>query len=223
MTGMTQSAVARSLATMRDAGYIDQNPATGAYKLSIRFVELAGVVLNSMEVRQRSLPYLEELVERTKLTANVGVLDRGEVVYVVRIESPDTVRRYFQIGKRNPVHCTALGKVLISEKSEREVEEILAQRGMARRTINTIVDPDRLRTCLREVRLRGYATDCEELVNGVNCIAAPIRDIRGEIIAAVSIAGHTSILAAENIKDLVPTILDVSLRISEELGYRAIG
>jgi DNA-binding IclR family transcriptional regulator len=208
---------------MREAGYVDQNPNTGAYKLAIRFVEMAGVVLNSMEVRQHALPYLEGLVEQTGLTANLGVLDRGEVVYVIRIESPGAVRRYFQIGKRNPVHCTGLGKVLVSEKSERELAEIITQRGMARRTMNTIVDFNQFKACLHEVRLRGYATDCEELVNGVNCLAAPIRDISGEIVAAVSITGHTSNWPAESMKDWVPVILDVSLRISEALGFSSLG
>lgn len=219
MTDMTPSAVSRSLATMREVGYIDQNPQTGAYRLSIRFVELAGIVLNSMEIRRRATPYLDELIERTGLTANLGVLDRGEVVYVARIESPDVIRRYFQIGKRNPVHCTALGKALMCDKSDEEIEAIIKERGMIRRTINTITDLDQFKECLGEARLRGYAVDYEELINGINCLAAPIRDLSGEIIAAISIVGHVSRCPADRILEYVPIILEISLRISQGQGY----
>lgn len=218
MTGINQATAYRMLATLKEAGMIEQHD--GVYSLGRGFLKYEGIVLNSMEIRRVGLPYLEELSNLLRVNVNLAVLDGREVVYVARAETPYCAYGYFHIGMRRPIHCTALGKVLTCKNPEL-VREVF-RRGVTKFTRNTVTDVDEFLQESETVRLQGYAVDGEELSNGINCIAAPLIGATGEIVAGISISGPTSTYPSDTIMGYVPVLIEYAHRISSHMMSRGI-
>jgi DNA-binding IclR family transcriptional regulator len=216
MTGINQATAHRMLNTLKEYNLIEQHE--GMYSLGRGFLKYEGIVLNSIEIRRIGLPYLEELSNNLRANANLAVLDDNEVVYVARAETPHCAYGYFHIGMRRPIYCTALGKVLTCRSPE--VVKDVFKRGIIRYTLNTITDVNVFLEESEKVRLQGYALDLEEWSNGINCIAAPIFDSKGEIVAGISISGPTSTYPREKILEYVPTVIEYAHRISARMGAR---
>jgi Transcriptional regulator len=217
ITGINQATAYRMLNTLKEFNLIEQRD--GTYSLGKGFLKYEGIVLNSMEIRRIGLPFLEDLSLNLKVNANLAVLDENEVVYVARAETPYCSYGYFHIGMRRPIHCTALGKVLTCKNPE--IAQEVFRRGSVRRyTLNTITDEAEYLKELEQVRLQGYALDREEWSNGINCIAAPLYDSTGMIVAGISISGPTSIYPEEKILEYAPFLIEYSHRISARLGSR---
>lgn len=214
MTGISQPTAHRMLNTLKEFNLIEQQD--GYYSLGRGFLKYEGIVLNSMEIRRVCLSYLEELSNKLQVNVNLAVLDDREVVYIARAETPYCSYGYFHIGMRRPIHCTALGKVLTC-KSPGIISEVF-KRGVRRYTLNTIVDEEKYLEEIEKVRLQGYGVDFEEWSNGINCIAAPIYDASGEIVAGISISGPTSTYSQEKIIEYVPLLFEYSNRISARMG-----
>jgi IclR family transcriptional regulator, KDG regulon repressor len=214
ITGIGQPTAYRMLSTLKEFNLIEQRE--GHYSLGRGFLNYEGIVLNSMEIRRVGLPFLEELSNNLKANVNLAVLDAQEVVYVARAETPYCAYGYFHIGMRRPIHCTALGKVLVC-KSPEVVREVF-QRGVRRYTLHTIVEESRYLEEIETVRLQGYAMDLEEWNNGINCIAAPVYDATGEIIAGISISGPTSTYSQNKILEYLPHLFEYSHRMSSRMG-----
>ena len=216
ITGINQPTAYRLLNTLKEFSLIEQQE--GNYFLGRGFLKYEGIVLNSMEIRRICLPYLEELSNNLKLNVNLAVLDANEVIYVARAETPYCTYGYFHIGMRRPIYCTALGKVLAC-KSPEVVDEVF-KRGVNRYTLNTIIDEATFLKEIEKVRLQGYAVDLEEWNNGINCIAAPLYDATGEIIAGISISGPTSMYSVDKLMEYVPILIDYANRLSARMGSR---
>lgn len=216
LSGINQATAYRMLNTLKEFNLIEQQE--GAYALGRGFLKYEGIVLNSMEIRRTCLPLIEELANNLKVNANLAVLDGNEVVYIARAETPYCFYGYFHIGMRRPIHCTALGKVLTCRSPE--VIGDVFRRGVSRLTLKTIVDEAQFLEESEKVRLQGYAADLEELSNGINCIAAPIYDTTGSIVAAISISGPTSVYPVEKILSYVPTLMEYAHRSSARMGCR---
>jgi IclR family transcriptional regulator, KDG regulon repressor len=214
ITGISQPTAYRMLCTLKEFKLIEKQE--GAYSLGRGFLKYEGIVLNSMEIRQICLPYLEDLSNKLRVNANLAVLDDKEVVYVARAETSYCTYGYFHIGMRRPINCTALGKVLTC-KSPALVGEVF-KRGVRRYTLNTITEETKFSVEIEKVRLQGYAVDFEEWSNGINCIAAPVYDAAGEIAAGISISGPTSIYSQEKILEYVPLLFEYSNRMSARMG-----
>lgn len=214
ITGINQATAYRMLATLKEYNLIEQYD--GVYFLGRGFLKYEGIVLNSMEIRRICLPYLEELSNNLKMNANLALLDGFEVLYVARSETPYSIYSYFHIGMRRPIYCTALGKVLTC-KSPEFVRQVFKQE-VNRYTLNTIVNEEIFLKEIEQVRLQGYATDFEEWNNGVNCIAVPLFDAKGQVIAGISASGPTSTCPAAKILDFVPLLIEYSHRISARMG-----
>lgn len=214
MTGINQATAYRMLTTLKEFNLIEQHD--GSYALGRGFLKYEGIVLNSIEVRRIGLPYLEELSNNLRVNANLAVLDENEVVYVARAETPFCTYGYFHIGMRRPIHCTALGKVLVCKTPE--IANAVFARGVIRYTLNTIIDEAQYLKEIEKVRLQGYAVDAEEWSNGINCIAAPLYDATGTIVAGISISGPTSTYTAEKILGYAPLLIEYSHRISARMG-----
>ena len=214
ITGINQATAYRMLITLKEFNLIEQHD--GCYALGRGFLKYEGIVLNSIEVRRVGLPFLEELSNNFRVNANLAVLDENEVVYVARAETPFCTYGYFHIGMRRPIHCTALGKVLTCKTPE--IATDVFSRGVIRYTLNTITDGAQYLKEIEKVRLQGYAVDAEEWSNGINCIAAPLYDAAGDIIAGISISGPTSTYPPEKILEYVPLLIEYSHRISARLG-----
>jgi len=149
-------------------------------------------------------------------------LDRGEVVYIEKRECRQSIQIVSQIGMRLPAHCTGVGKVLLAYLPDAEVRQIIKKKGMTRFTKNTITDPRSLETELDRIRERGYAIDNEEIMDGLFCMAAPIRDYSGKVIAAVSVSGPTSRIKMEKLPKALELVVQTSGEISSALGYRPL-
>jgi len=210
--GLYPSTIHRILDTLRYWGYIEQDPNTQKYQLGLKLLELGMAKLHQMDLVREATPYLKELVNQCNETVHLGVLEEGEVLYLAKEESSQTIRMISYVGKRAPLHCTSLGKVLLAYLSAEERKKILGEKVLPRFTENTITDRRELEKELSKVKERGFALDREENEKDVRCVAAPIRNYQGKVVAAMSISSPIFRIDknAQN---------EISKKISKRLGY----
>lgn len=218
--GLHRTTVFRILGTLRARGYVIRESDTDRYRLGVRVLTLAGAVLDDLDVRQVARPALEDLRQRARELVFLTVQDRGEVVTVERLDSPQPLTLRVQIGARRPVHCTAAGKAFLAVMPEAEREAIL-QKPLAAFTAHTITAPDQIRQQLAEVRQRGFAWDDEEYFDGVRCVAAPVFGIERRIVGVVSLAAPTMRTPWERLWRLGSEVRATARAISERLGAPA--
>jgi DNA-binding IclR family transcriptional regulator len=221
--GLAQSTVSRLITTMEGLGFIERDALTGMVRPGLQLVSLAGVALNQIEVQRQAQAELSAVASELGLAANLAILRDDEIFYLTTVEGPKAPKLFTMIGKRNPVHCTAIGKVLVAHLPELEREGLLQRIAYPVFTPYTASSPDQFRGMLDHVRHYGFATEREELAIGRACIAAPIRDASGTVIAAASISGPLSALAlGEREPDLVARVIEMTDRISRQLGWLTI-
>lgn len=219
--GLAKSTAHGLLATLKGFGYVEQAASDGKYRLGIRLFELGSAVANSWDVRRLSAPHIERLVEEFGETTHLAVLDQGRVLYIDKRESSRSIRIVSQIGARLPAHCSGVGKVLLAHLPADKVRSIIASRGLPSYTRNTITDPQRLEDELAQIRQRGYAVDNEEIMDGLCCVAAPVRDHTGRVCAGISVSGPAVRLTGERFGVAVDLVTGAAAAISADLGYRA--
>jgi DNA-binding IclR family transcriptional regulator len=213
-----KSTVHGILTTLEYRGYIKKNVKTGKYQLGLKLLELGNLVHDSMDLISLAKPYLQELVNKHQETVHLVVYDRGEVIYIDKIEGKGAIKIMSRIGKRNPVHCTGVGKCLLAFREDHEIEMILKQ-DLKKYTVNTITDSEKLKEQILEIRKNGYAFDMEEIELGLRCIAAPIRDHRRKVVAAISLSGPSMRMDQERMQNLVTDVKKAADMISRNLGY----
>ncbi|MDZ5472028.1 IclR family transcriptional regulator [Bacillus sp. 31A1R] len=216
---INKSSVYRILSTLVQYGYIEQDQETGKYKLGYKFLEVSSRLLESIDLRTEAKPLLQELGKYTNEVIHLVVYDQGEVVYIEKLEGNETLRMHSKVGKRAPIHCTAVGKSIIAHFPSNEVIDILERKGMPMHTDKTIVNIDTFMEELISVRQRGYALDLEENEYGITCIAVPIFDHLGKAVAAVSISGPTIRMTDERLHELQEKMVVIGKSISARLGF----
>lgn len=187
-SGMPKPTVYRILATLESRGYLERAPG-GAYRVSRKLFEAPRDTTAEQRLVRAARPVMEKLAGFYKETLNLGVLDGGEVLVIETVESQQAVRMTSKIGNRRHPHSTALGKVLLSGLAEREALRLVRSKGMPKFTPATIVREKDLIVELEKIRTRGYALDNLENEPDGRCIAAPVLDTQGNLIAALSISG----------------------------------
>jgi DNA-binding IclR family transcriptional regulator len=202
--------------TLHDRGYAIKDPDTRRYSLGLKVLELSASVRYRLEIVKVARPYIEELVEKCDETVDLGVYDKNEVVFVDKKECTRSVRMVSSIGRRLPLHCTGTGKALLAFLPGGEVDRVIS-RGLVRYTDNTITEPDELRRELSRVRADGYAVDRQEFEIGVRCVAAPVLDLDGRAVAAISIAGPAARITDERIPALAEMVKEAADGISRDL------
>ncbi|MGE5619408.1 MAG: IclR family transcriptional regulator [Sphingomonadaceae bacterium] len=219
--GLHASTVHRLLATLIARGYVRQNPESGRYLLGLKPLDVARAVRAHLDLRMEALPILQDLMKQSGETANLAVLDDHQIVYLEQVSSPGWMLRMFvQVGARAPLHSTASGKVLLAALPPQELDELLRSYPLTPYASRTIVDASILMDELQEVRRQGYATDYGEQEEGVSCIAAPVRDHNGRVVAAISISGPWIRITPERVRSLVPLVKEACARLSAALGYK---
>ncbi len=220
--GWTKSTVHRFASTLTRIGYLEQDAKTGRYRLGLRLFELGNSAIRARELRHQAVPILEALMQATQETVHLAVLDeaRMEVVYVHKVEPPQAIRLYTEIGAHHPAYCAATGKAILAFLPEARRARLLQGATLRPATPRTIVDPDVLVTHLAEIRQRGYAVDDEEYREGVRGVAAPVFDHTGQVVAAVNVGGPASRLTPERITMLAPLVQQAASEIASNLGYR---
>ncbi len=216
--GLNKSTAYRFVATLVEAGYVRQDPVTQVYVLTTKLAGLGAQVLEHIEIRKEVRPYLERLAAVSAETAHLAILDDHEIAYVDKVEGRQAVNMTSRVGGRGSAHSTALGKVLLAACSPEEQARYLAERGLPRRTENTIVDSARFLRELKDVRRRGYAVDDIENEAGIRCVAGPILDHTGEVVAAMSVSGWTVSMTPSRIEELIPSVVELAGEASRALG-----
>lgn len=218
-TSLSKSVVHRLLRALETRGYVQQNVATEKYHLTLKLFELGAASVNRLGLKQAASEPMRLLASRCHETVNLAVLDGHDVIYVDRIESSEILRIELQVGTRVPAYCSGLGKVLLAFSPRRKVQETLRGLEMRSFTPATITTSDGLLAELDRVRSRGYAVDNEEYIPGLRCIAAPVRDREGMVVAALSIAAPSVRLTDDAIGSRGMEVIEAAASISRALGY----
>jgi IclR family KDG regulon transcriptional repressor len=218
--GVAKSTVHRLAVTLVADGMLEQNPDNGKYRLGISLFRLGSLVRRRMSVSNEARPLLRELREKVNETVHLAVLDGNEIMYVYNLESTQAIRMRSDVGVRKPAYCTAEGQAILAFQPPEVVEHVIGA-GLAARTPQTVTDAGKLKRVLEGVRQRGCAIEDEESELGMRCIAAPLRNDAGEVVAAVGLAGPVSRLSKKALATYVPHVIETAAAISARLGYRA--
>lgn len=217
--GLHISTVFRFLQTLGQCGLVEQDSETGKYRLGLKLLDWGMQVLRRMDLRQVALPFLRELSGKTREMIHLTVLNHDAAIYIEKIDSPTPLRVYSEIGKVAPLHCTGVGKVLMAALSDKELADLLKRYSLRRFTQTTITDTAALMSELGRIRAQGYAVDNEEHEEHIRCVAAPIRNHLGKVVASISIAGPTARVTPARLPELIVAVKDAALKISVRLGY----
>jgi IclR family acetate operon transcriptional repressor len=216
-SGLPVATTHRLLKALMGRQYLRQNPASRRYTVGPAALELAATIGASRNLVQLAEPSLRELVEISQESANLAAVDGTDVVYLAHAEAARMVRMFTQVGNRAPVYATGTGKALLAYMTDPQRVRLLARLRLARYTPHTITDKRLLEAALAEIRERGYALDEGEYEEGVHCIAVPVCDREGRVIAALSISGPSSRLSPQRMAELGPRIRKVADRLSQSL------
>lgn len=185
---MNKSTVHRFLYTLEYAGFIEKNPDMHSYRLGIKLVQLCSVRINDIELITEAKPFLVSLVQKINQHVHLAVMNDNKAMFIDKINVVSSIRMYSAIGRSIPLHCSAIGKSLLLDKSDAEVLAILDQTGMQKFTSDTLTSPLALLEQLHTAHESGFTVDNFEHEENVCCIAVPVYDYRGRIIAAISTA-----------------------------------
>lgn len=221
--GIDPSQVHRALRVLQESAYVEQDPRTKKYRLASRVVELASSYLRRVDIRIEARPVLLQLQEATSHTAHLAILSRHYSVIIDQERGPSANSLDIVMGDIAPLHATALGKVLLAYLDTPTLEHVLAKLDYAQLTAHTVLSEADLLAQLPEIRERGYATDQEEAYRGVCCVAAPVFNWTGKVIAAISISGPSWAIEAAQIPAIAQSVLAAADGLSLRLGYRVPG
>jgi DNA-binding IclR family transcriptional regulator len=220
--GLGKSTVHRLLATLKTERFVEQN-ASEKYRLGMKLFEYGHVVLGRLEIRKEALPEMEKLAATTGETVNLGILDGFDVVHIERIDSTEPLSTGMKVGRRSPAHCLGLGKAIMANLPPAEREALLNDSGfrgsLRKYTDTTIADADELRGHLDAVRRQGFAIDEQEYFLGARCVAVPVFNHTGRVVAAVSVVGPTVRLTVDKVEEFIPLVLETGRNISRRLGF----
>jgi DNA-binding IclR family transcriptional regulator len=210
--------VHRLLGTLIQRGYVKQNRRNRKYSLGFRALQMGSDMRQRFSLRLEARPFLQRLMQSCGESANLAVLDDGEIVYIDQAQSSRILRMFTQIGNRLPAHSTGSGKVMLAFAPPEVVEGVIRRYGLASRTPRTITDPENFRQELQHIRDKGYAIDDQEHEEGVRCVAAPVRDESGQVVASLSVSGPVTRLSDRQIEFIIPEVVECSEKLSARLG-----
>lgn len=217
--GLHKSTVLRFLKTLEQGGFVAPSGNGKGWCLGPTFVDFGMRALGRQDLRTVARPFMEEACRQSGETVQLAILDGDGIVYIEKIEPPDIpLRINTQIGTRRPVHCTALGKLMLAYRERRDVDRVV-QAGMPRFTPRTITSASELLEALARIRQRGYAVDDHEFNELVCCTAAPIRDGGGRVVAGVSVSTFAIAVDSARFGQLIEAAVATAERISLALGW----
>ncbi|MEH7245446.1 IclR family transcriptional regulator [Neobacillus niacini] len=217
---LSKSTVHGIIKTLEHRGYLEQNPEDLKYKLGIKLFKLGNFVSKHFDIGNIARPIIRDLANELNETVHLVTLQRDEVVYIEKVEGPRALTIYSHIGKRAPVHCTGVGKAILAHLSETEVDRLLSSASLEAFTEYTMTDMNEIKKHLVSVREIGYAVDDEEIELGLKCIAAPIFNHKGNVIASISCAAPKMRLDEEMLPKVIAGIKRAAAEISKSLGYK---
>lgn len=214
------STVLRFILTLENCGYVEQDPQTLRYRLTFKICRIAGKVQASANLSHIAHPFLKELSRIMKESVCLAIVQNMMVTYIDVVEGPDLMVRSMQrIGNVAKMHCTGIGKVFLQDMSPEQIDNLISLHGLTRYTNHTITEKEQLMKELETVRANGYAFDNEECEIGARCVALPVRDYTGNIVAGFSVTGPSGRLTDEWIYAQMDILKKTSEEISARLGY----
>jgi DNA-binding IclR family transcriptional regulator len=214
-----KSSASYILRVLEKRGYLMRETESGKYRLGLKLMSLTRDMLAHIDVRQVARPVMEGFVQKSGLPVHLAVLDNGRAVYVEKIEAESFVKMDIWIGHRLPVHTTAIGKILVSQMPEDDVVMLLEARGMERKTAKSITTPKKFLAALKRAREQGFALDDEENSPGVRCVAAPVFDAQGKIIAALGTSSAIFQIDEKYLPKVIEMVRTAATKLSKQMGY----
>ena len=219
--GINSSTALRFLTALTDNGYAAQDAESSKYYLTCKICGLANQVLQNTDIRTIAHPYMMEISNIFGETVCLAVEKDMKVVYIDVVESPNSIIRSMQrIGNVAPMHCTGIGKVLLFNYTEEEIDRLVFKEGLPKFTEHTPSSKWELMELLKAARRDGVAYDNEECEIGARCVAAPVYDASQRVIAGISVTGPVSRMTDALIEPRLEKFKDIALEISKKLGYR---
>ena len=216
--GIPKSSASYILRVLERRGYLVRDKENGEYRLGLKLLNLGHSVQVGQDIRTMALPVMRHLTHRTGLTSHLAILERGEAVYVEKVDAPGFIKMDTWVGRRMQVNTTSVGKAQVAYLPTDEVEALLHLHGLKARTPHSITSRERFHRELARVRSQGYAVDDEENSLGVRCIAAPVFDSTGEIAGAVGVSATTSQIPHSGVAKMALLVKEAARRISHRLG-----
>jgi len=216
--GIGKSTAHHLLMTLKEMQFVKQDVGTKAYSLGIQVFKLGYAYFHQMDLVKAVRPFLQILSERTQETVHLAELLGDEVLYLDKIESLQSILMRSRIGTTKPAYCTGLGKALLAWQQDDVLQQIIDRIDLQCHTDKTIVDKNRLREELGQCRRRGYSIDDEEIEIGLFCVAAPVFDISGNVVAAVSIS-CPKYRTEGRLDELISLVTQAAHDISGQLGH----
>jgi IclR family KDG regulon transcriptional repressor len=215
-----KSSISRILMTLMAEGFVEKNPLTNKYRLGMKLVDLGNRVLSRFDLKDYASPHLETLAQKTNEIIHLSVLDKDEILYIDKKGTGQVLTVATKVGGRNPAHACGMGKVLLSGLPQEELMKTLATAPLKRFTPTTITEVPMLLKEFEKIRRQGYAIDNEESFTGIKCVAAPITDGRGNVIAAMSATVPTQRMEKERMRELTTLVTECARRISDQFKAR---
>src|SRR5271157_2586994 len=214
------STVHRLLVNLVRHGFVEEAPGSGGYQLSFKVLRMGLRVLDRLDFRLVAQPLLRELNQQTKETVHLAILQQTRAISIDKVGSPQPVGLEARLGGVMPLHCSGIGKTLLAYQGEDLLNQIVQSPGLTRMTAQTITGLPQLCEELERIREQGYALDQEEAVEGLRCVAGPVFDHTGRVIAAFSVAGPATRVTPPRLPEIARLVHATSQQISFRLGYR---
>jgi DNA-binding IclR family transcriptional regulator len=217
--GVHKSTAFRLIATLERRGLVEQNAERGKYRLGVGILRLAGATTARLDVVQEARPLARALAAKTGETVNIAVLSEGAALYLDQVAGGSSLQSHNWVGQRIPLHATANGKVLLSGLSDQQIASAVGSR-LRSYTPTTITSLKRLTAEIDEIRAAGHAVVVDELEQGLTAIAAPLRNVHGDVIASLSVSGPTFRFDDEKLGAAVEQVVEAADEICRRLGWQ---
>ncbi len=215
--GIPKSSASYILRTLERRGYLRRDTETGRYRLGLKLLSLGGETQAGLDIAEVALPFMRGLVERLGMTCHLAVVDQNEAVYIEKVEAPGFFKVNTWVGRRMFLHSTSVGKALLAWMPRAERDTLLHNCDFKRRTPKTITSHARLVAELERVHQQGYAVDDEENSLGARCIAAPVFDALGNVVAALGVSGTLTQMDSAKMTRVEDALKDTARRVSRQL------
>lgn len=222
-SGMAPSTVHRLLTSLANNGMVTHDAETGAWTIGLKAFEIGNAFLRFRKLGTISRPFLKNLMELSGETANIGIEDGGDVVFISQVESHAPMRAFFRPGRRGPIHASGIGKAILSTWPNADIERLISPRPLMRFTGKTRDTLPKLLIDIETIRTRGWSIDDEEHTLGMRCLAAPIFNEYGEAIAGISVSGPAVRLPDETLAALGPVVTAAANGVTQAMGGRRDG
>jgi DNA-binding IclR family transcriptional regulator len=217
--GLAFSTTHRILESLKFRQFASQSISTGKYSVGVRAYEVGARFISSTQLPQAAHPIMAELVVEVNETVNLAVRDGQEAIYIHQVESDQNVRMFTRLGARAPLHCSGVGKVLLAWLPRTEQDGLVFKSPLTAFTPKTLIEAQALFEELRLTTKRGFAVDMEEFELGVRCVAAPVRNQRGKVVAALSVSGPLPRFSSKLIGRLRKEVVCSAREVSARLGW----